>query len=85
MIEPRSQTLKILGYGSTVPTTEPIEAEIIVVRSYTELEERSDEVRVILCCTVLFYGIFLEELVITLPVCSYIRLSVCLSVYLFHQ
>lgn len=45
MIEPRYQALKILGYGSSVPTKEPILAEIIVVRDYAELEQRSNEVQ----------------------------------------
>lgn len=45
MIEPRHQPLKILGFGSTQPTKELIEAEIIVVRNYDELEQRSNEVR----------------------------------------
>lgn len=44
MIEPRYQSLKILGFGSSKSTNEPLEAEIIVVRSYIELEQRSNEV-----------------------------------------
>lgn len=44
MIEPRYQRLKILGFGSSNPSNEPIEAEIIVVRNFTELEQRSSEV-----------------------------------------
>lgn len=44
MIEPRYQSLSILGYGKSYPTPGPIEAEIIVVRDYDELEERSAEV-----------------------------------------
>lgn len=44
MIEPRYQSLSILGYGRTVSTSGPIEAEIIVVRDYDELEQRSSEV-----------------------------------------
>lgn len=45
MIEPRYQKMSILGYGGSVATLGIIEAEIIVVRDYAELEERSDEVR----------------------------------------
>jgi len=44
MIEPRYQPLKILGFGSSNSTAEPIEAEIIVVRNYEELQQRSNEV-----------------------------------------
>ncbi|XP_037037646.1 carboxypeptidase Q-like [Bradysia coprophila] len=45
MIEPRYQKLSILGYGRSVSTSGPLTAEIIVVRDYTELEQRADEVR----------------------------------------
>lgn len=45
MIEPRYQQFSILGYGGSYPTPGPIEAEIIVVRDYNELEQRSSEVR----------------------------------------
>lgn len=44
MIQPRHQPLSILGYGKSVGTTQPIEAEIIVVKDYAELEQRSAEV-----------------------------------------
>lgn len=44
MLEPRYEKLKILGYGRSVSTPGPIEAEIIVVRDYDELEQRSAEV-----------------------------------------
>lgn len=44
MLEPRYEPLKILGFGSSSSTTEPIEAEIIVVTNYAELEQRSNEV-----------------------------------------
>ncbi|KAJ6627061.1 Carboxypeptidase Q [Pseudolycoriella hygida] len=43
MIEPRYQKLTILGYGGSVSTPGPIEAEIIVVKDYDELEQRSSE------------------------------------------
>ena len=45
MLEPRYQSLSISGYGKSVGTSAPIEAEIIVVRDYEELEQRSTEVR----------------------------------------
>lgn len=45
MIEPRYQKLSILGYGRSVSTPGSIDAEIIVVRDYDELERRSAEVR----------------------------------------
>lgn len=44
MIEPRYQSLSILGYGGSIATVNPIEAEIIVVRDYNELAERASEV-----------------------------------------
>lgn len=44
MIEPRYQSLSILGYGGSNGTPGPIEAEIIVVRDYNELEELAAQV-----------------------------------------
>ncbi|KAG4068089.1 hypothetical protein HA402_001514 [Bradysia odoriphaga] len=44
MLQPRYQSLSILGYGKSVGTQQPIEAEIIVVKDYAELEQRSAEV-----------------------------------------
>lgn len=45
MLEPRYQSLSISGYGKSVGTAGPIEAEIIVVKDFDELEQRSSEVR----------------------------------------
>lgn len=44
MLLPRYQSLSILGFGKSVGTRQPIEAEIIVVRDFDELEQRSAEV-----------------------------------------
>ncbi|KAJ6646191.1 Carboxypeptidase Q, partial [Pseudolycoriella hygida] len=44
MLAPRYQKLGILGYGKSVGTPGPIEAEIVVVRDFDELEQRSSEV-----------------------------------------
>lgn len=45
MIEPRYQSLSILGYGTSIGTPGSIEAEVIVVRDYNELEEQASQVR----------------------------------------
>lgn len=52
MIQPRYQSLSILGYGGSVGTPGSIEAEIIVVRDYAELEARSSEVHIKNCSEV---------------------------------
>lgn len=49
MLEPRYQALSILGYGKSVGTAQTIQAEIVVVKDYTELEQRASEVREYKC------------------------------------
>lgn len=44
LLEPLARELNILGLGGTVGSAEPIEAEVLVVGSWEELEQRKDEV-----------------------------------------
>jgi len=49
MIAPRKQKLKILGLGHTIGTPlGGIEADVLVVRNFTELEENAKEVNKII-------------------------------------
>ncbi len=45
MLEPRYQSLSVLGYSKSVPTPGSIEAEVVVVKDFDELISRSSEVK----------------------------------------
>ena len=44
IISPRKQDLPVMALGSSISTNGTLEADVIVVRSFEELEQRSSEV-----------------------------------------